>query len=37
MPRFPYAIFYRIDWDARAIDVLRVVDGRYVRNLKRVP
>src|SRR5438445_9368274 len=32
----PYTIFYRIDWQEGAIDVLRVVDGRRVRNLKRV-
>jgi plasmid stabilization system protein ParE len=37
MPEYAYAIFYRIDWDADAVDVLRVVDGRRVRNLKRVP
>ena len=37
MPAFDYAIFYRIDWDAHCIDVLRVVDGKRVRNLKRVP
>ena len=37
MPEYAYAIFYRIDWDADTVDVLRVVDGRRVRNLKRVP
>jgi hypothetical protein len=37
MPEYAYAIFYRIDWDADAVDVLPVVDGRRVRNLKRVP
>lgn len=37
MPEYPYAIFYRIDWDADAVDVLRVVDGRRLLNLKRVP
>ena len=37
MPEYAYAIFYRIDWDADTVDVLRVVDGRRLRNLKRVP
>ena len=36
MPDFRYAIFYRISTHGY-IDVLRVVDGRRVRNLKRVP
>ena len=30
-------LFYLIDWQEGAIDVLRVIDGRRVRNLKRVP
>ena len=37
MPEYAYAIFYRIDWDEDTVDVLRVIDGRRVRNLKRVP
>jgi len=37
MREYRYAIFYRIDWGTDCIDVLRVVDGRRVRNLKRVP
>ena len=37
MTEYDYAIFYLIDWQDQALDVLRVVDGRYVRNLKRVP
>ncbi len=37
MPEYAYAIFYRIDWEADAIDVLRIIDGRRVRDLKRVP
>jgi plasmid stabilization system protein ParE len=37
MPDYAYAIFYRIDWDADAVDVLRVIDGRRLQNLKRVP
>lgn len=37
MPQFDYAIFYRIDWEADCIDVLRIIHGKQVRNLKRVP
>jgi hypothetical protein len=37
MPDYDYAIFYRIVWDEDVIEVVRVVDGRRVRNLKRVP
>src|SRR5438309_746056 len=37
MPDYDYAIFYRSDWDENLIDVLRVVDSRQVRNLRRVP
>ena len=37
IPKYDYAVFYRIDWDEDFIDVLRVVNGRRVRNLKRVP
>ena len=37
MTDFRYTIFYVMDRDAEAIDVLRVMDGRRVRNLKRVP
>ena len=37
MPDFRYTIFYLIDRDDEAIDVLRVFDGRRVRNLKRLP
>lgn len=37
MPEYRYAIFYRIDWEADCIDVLRVVAAQRVRNLKRVP
>jgi len=36
MPEFRYAIFYRIS-TRDYIDVLRVIDGRRVRNLRRVP
>jgi toxin ParE1/3/4 len=37
MPEYAYAIFYRIDWEGEAIDVLRIMDARRVRDLKRVP
>lgn len=37
MTDFRYTIFYVMDRDAEGIDVLRVKDGRQVRNLKRVP
>jgi hypothetical protein len=32
-----YTIFYLIDWPHETVNVLRIVDGRYVRNLRRVP
>ena len=37
MTDFRYTIFYIIDREAEAIDVLRVMDARRVRDLKRVP
>ena len=37
MPKYNYAAFYRIDWDEDVIDILRVIDGRRVRDLKGVP
>jgi hypothetical protein len=37
MRTYDYTVFYLIDWQEGAIDVLRVIDGRRVRNLKRVP
>jgi hypothetical protein len=37
MTDFRYTIFYVIDREARMIDVLRIMDGRRVRDLKRVP
>jgi plasmid stabilization system protein ParE len=30
-------MFYRVDWDADTIDVLRVIDGRRVKDVRRVP
>ena len=37
MPDHAYAIFYHIDWEEDCVEVLRVIDGRRVRNLNRVP
>ena len=37
MTDFRYTIFYRIDRDGVAIDVLRIMDARRVQDLKRVP
>ncbi len=37
MTDFRYTIFYVIDREAKAIDVLRIMDARRVRDLKRLP
>ena len=37
MTDFRYTIFYIVDSEAKAIDVLRIMDARGVRDLKRVP
>jgi hypothetical protein len=37
MGEFRYTIFYRISWDKREVEVLRIIDSRRVRNLKHVP
>jgi plasmid stabilization system protein ParE len=37
MPKLGYAIFYRIDWDAEVLEVLRIIAGKQIRDLKRVP
>ena len=37
MTDFRYTLFYNIDWYAEAIDVLRIMDSKRVRDLKRVP
>jgi plasmid stabilization system protein ParE len=37
MTDFRYTIFYVIERDEHAIEVLRIMDARRVRNLKRVP
>ena len=37
MSKLHYAIFYRIDWPANTLDVLRVVHGKQIRDLKRIP
>jgi hypothetical protein len=37
MMEYDYTISYLIDWKDEALDILRVVDGRRVRNLRKVP
>ena len=37
MPDQHVTIFYRINWQSDEVDILRVIDGKQVRNLKRVP
>ena len=37
MTDFRYTIFYFIDWEKDRIDILRIIDARRVRDLKRVP
>lgn len=37
MPHYDYAIFYVVDWENESVDVLRVMDGKRIRSLKRVP
>jgi hypothetical protein len=37
MTDFRYTIFYWIDWKEGFIDVLRIMPGEQVRDLKRVP
>jgi plasmid stabilization system protein ParE len=37
MTDFRYTIFYVIDREAKAIDVLRIMDARRVRDLMRLP
>jgi plasmid stabilization system protein ParE len=37
MPGHGFAIFYRVDRQNERLEVLRVIDGRRVRNLERVP
>jgi plasmid stabilization system protein ParE len=37
MTDFRYTIFYVIEREEDAIEVLRIMDARRVRNLKRVP
>ena len=32
-----YTIFYRISWKKEIIEVVRIMDARRVRDLKRVP
>jgi plasmid stabilization system protein ParE len=37
MSKFHYTIFYRISWKKENIEVVRIIDARRVRDLKRVP
>jgi len=37
MPEYRYTIFYLIERDDDRIDIVRVMDGRRVRNVRRVP
>jgi plasmid stabilization system protein ParE len=37
MPQYPYAVFYHIDDQAETVMILRVIDSRRVRDLRRVP
>jgi plasmid stabilization system protein ParE len=37
MTDFRSTIFYRIDGDNNEIEILRIMDGRRVRDLRRVP
>jgi len=37
MTQYDYAIFYRINLHHDTLDVLRIVHGRQIRDLKRVP
>ena len=37
MGEFRYTIFYRIKWQTEALEVLRIIDSKRVRDLNRVP
>jgi plasmid stabilization system protein ParE len=37
MGEFRYTIFYRPQWQAEALEVLRIIDSKRVRDLNRVP
>ena len=37
MTQYPYTIFYRVRRINNFIEILRVIHGRRVRNLRRVP
>lgn len=37
MSKSHYAIFYRIDWHANTVDVLRIAHGKQIRDLRRIP
>jgi hypothetical protein len=36
MPEYPYTIFYAVDWPGDTLTVIRVIDSRRVRNLRRL-
>ena len=37
MPEHRLAIFYRINWQADRLDVVRVIDSRQLRDLRHAP
>jgi plasmid stabilization system protein ParE len=37
MGEFRYTIFYRIRWEKGEIEVLRIINGKRLRNLRRRP
>jgi len=37
MGEFRYTIFYRVSWERETIEVLRIIDGKRMGNLNRVP
>ena len=37
MGDFRYTIFYRISWEKNVIEVLRIIDSKRLRDLRRVP
>ena len=37
LTRYPYTIFYRVNWSDKSVDVLRVMHGARVQDLKELP
>ena len=37
LTRYPYTIFYRIDWSENTVDILRVVHAARIRDLDTPP